>query len=499
MTKGLPKSQRAGSGGFLQRLVLENVRAFKDLDLDFRLDDGNTRKWTYLMGLNGNGKSTVLRSIALVTAGSEALAGLLLTPDEWIRNGSSSARISAELVTAEGEERRVSLELHRGDTIRAVYSRNESTLDLLDKALAHANRSYLTIGYGVHRRAAPKDRPTNSSRFSNPRAQSVATLFSSDAFLQPIEAWAMDLDYRSNGGLSMVATTLNRLLPGIKFLKIDKERRQLIFRTPDGSIPFDQLSDGYQDVATWSGDLLARITDTFADRRNPLTARGLLLIDEVGLHLHPRWQRQLSDFLEALLPNFQMVVTTHSPLTAHQADKGELFVVDRPDSKGPSVLESFPGAPRKLLLHQFLMTPAFGLGTGDSLSVQELKDEYRTLRQNRRTSPANKQRLVELGSSLEDLPSYSNPSTHDTELVKLLRNIRTDLGRGANAPQVATHSEPNLELGVTAGTRRRTAKTTASTHANAPMRGRASKPATASKAAAPKTLKQAKPTGPDSK
>jgi AAA domain, putative AbiEii toxin, Type IV TA system len=430
-----PVSGSAGPGGFLRRLVLENVRAFKHVDLDFRQTDGEIRKWTYLMGLNGNGKSTILRSIALVTAGSEALAELLLAPDDWIRFGAKSARISAELVTADGEMRPISLELHRGDTIRTVYSRNEGTLDLLDRALTHTDRSYLTIGYGVHRRAAPKSDLAKSNRFSNPRAQSVATLFSSEALLQPIESWAMNLDYRDNGSLRVVQTTLNRLLPGIKFKKIDKDKRELLFQTPDGPTPFSQLSDGYQDVATWFGDLLSRITDTFADRKDPLSARGLLLIDEVGLHLHPRWQRQLSEFLTTLLPNFQIVVTTHSPLTAHQADEGELFVVDRPNGKGPSVLVEFPGAARTLQLHQFLLTPAFGLETGDSFRVHEMKLEYRELRRSPQSVPDQRKRLAEISKTLEDLPNYSNAANQDTELVTLLRDIRADLGSGKSGAQ----------------------------------------------------------------
>ena len=67
-------------------------------------------------------------------------------------------------------------------------------------------------------------------------------------------------------------------------------------------------------VAAWIGDLLYRITETFEDYRAPLEARGLLLVDEIGLHLHPSWQRQLLDYISRKLPNFQRVVTTHSPM-----------------------------------------------------------------------------------------------------------------------------------------------------------------------------------------
>lgn len=97
----------------------------------------------------------------------------------------------------------------------------------------------------------------------------------------------------------------------------------MIFKTPEGEVPLDDLSDGYQNVAVWVGDLLYRITSTFGDYKSPLKARGVLLIDEIDLHLHTKWQRSLLSFLKNKLPNFQLIVTTHSPMVAQQADDGD--------------------------------------------------------------------------------------------------------------------------------------------------------------------------------
>ena len=65
---------------FLTQLNLQNVRCFKSLEIDFDLEGGNNRKWTVILGENGTGKSTVLRSMALLLAGSEALLDLLDKP-----------------------------------------------------------------------------------------------------------------------------------------------------------------------------------------------------------------------------------------------------------------------------------------------------------------------------------------------------------------------------------------------------------------------------------
>jgi hypothetical protein len=208
----------------------------------------------------------------------------------------------------------------------------------------------------------------------------VATLFSGDATLMSVEQWAMDLDYRrGERGLAVVRRSLDSMMPGVQFDRVDKRSRQLRFKTPDGKLPLSQLSDGYQSMAAWCGDILYRISETFADYINPLTARGILLLDEIDLHLHPLWQRQLVKFLAQTLPNFQIIATTHSPITAHQAGRGELFVLKRPSKSAAAELVSYEGAPNELLLQQIIQSPMFGVQTLDSVKVSELRDELRKL------------------------------------------------------------------------------------------------------------------------
>lgn len=415
---------------FLQRITLENVRSIEQLELPFTQPDGKTRKWTLLLGENGSGKSTILRSIALILAGSEALPELLGKPDTWIRFKKQECAIHADLITAEGEERAIDLRLKRGDTIRDIFARNKETLDSLDRAISHAARNYMTIGYGVSRRLSSEKSlaSVKGDLFRHPRSQCVATLFSPDASLNPLEGWAMDLDYRRKGeGLKIVKSALSGLLPGIQFDKIDKERHQLLFKTPDGLVPLPLLSDGYQNVAAWCGDLLYRITETFADHKSPLKARGLLLIDEIDLHLHPLWKRQLIDFLNEKLPNFQIIATTHSALTVHQAGEGELFVLKRESPNSAPELVPYIGEPRSLLLHQLLMSPIFGLETANSRPVEKLKNEYQELKSKRGLSSVQKKRFKTLKTELSDLPEWNSVTPQEHKQTALLEKIQRAL------------------------------------------------------------------------
>jgi hypothetical protein len=415
---------------FLKRLALQDIRSIEQLELSFETDEGQVRKWTLILGENGAGKSTVLRAAALVTAGSDALPELLEQPDAWIRIGSERCSIAADLVTADGEERHISLSWTRGQSIREIFEKNRETLDRLDAALSHADRNYFTVGYGTSRRL-PGIRSSAPMRevYSHPRAARVATLFSNDAVLNPLDTWAMDLDYRRKGvGIDIIRSALGDLLPGIKLLRIDKAQRALLFETPDGPVALDQLSDGYQNAAGWCGDLLYRITETYQDYKHPLKARGLLLIDEIDLHLHPVWQRRLRQFLDEKMPNFQILATTHSPLTAQEAGAGELYFLRRPQPTAPVELEQYRGAPNRLFTHQVLMSPAFGLESVNSKRVQDMRAEYEQLKgKTAQLRPTEKRRMNMLAEQLAELPDWNRETEQERRQTALLEDIQAAL------------------------------------------------------------------------
>lgn len=408
---------------FLRRIRIKNLRSLADIELTFG-SDGRPRRWTMLLGENGCGKSTLLRAIALVTAGSDALPELIGDPQSWIRNSTPAAFIEADIETAEGQPRNLEIRFLRGENIRSFFDSNRDTLNELDRALGHNAANYLTVAYGASRRInVGRESQQRSSTFRTPRAQSVATLFSADAQLSSVESWAFDVHYRQDdAGLSVIEDALRDLLPGVIFKGIDKTRRELIFETADGRVPLEQLSDGYQNMTGWCGDLLFRITEAYGHYRDPLSARGLLLIDEIDLHLHPTWQRRLREFIDDKLPNFQIVGTTHSPLTAQQTGENELYFLRREADREVHI-HAYEGAARNLMIHQVLLSPMFGLATMDSKVVEDMKHEYRTLRDRTDLVLPERKRLVELESVLSTMPDWSRGSELDLATHDLLENV----------------------------------------------------------------------------
>lgn len=416
---------------FLRKLTLQNFKCFSKLELDFEQTPTRNRQWTLLLGENGTGKSNLLKAIALITCGSNALGEIVGSLDSWIAIGKPSCTIKACLTTKKGEERELALKIKRGDTLSRLVNSNQKALHLIDDAIDNAERNYFVVGYGASRRlvssAAGSVGYTESGRYGS-RADNIRNLFDAGATLNPLAAWIMDLDYREGkNGLAVIQEALNSFLPGISFHSIDKRQKQVLFQTNDGLVPLEQLSDGYQNMAAWIGDLLYRITETFHDHRHPLHARGLLLLDEIDLHLHPKWQRLLYDFISEKLPNFQVIATTHSALTAQQAGEGELFALRR-NTRQAVELIPFIGSPQQLLVNQLLMSPVFGLATDESREVETAKQQYTQLKaRGKNLTDSEKRELAVLSSRLvETRPQRNTPLIGDPEM-DLLQRIEASL------------------------------------------------------------------------
>jgi len=405
---------------FLRELHIRDLRSIVRADLGFTDSDGKVQPWNMVLGENGTGKSTVLRAAAMVLAGRSALPAFLNEPDSWIRNGAAQATITARIETAQRNQREVTLRLKRGASVADILEDNKQSLKLLDAALEHSPRSYFTVGYGVARRlsGAPVTDVKHPPRYAN-----VATLFSPDETLIPLESWAIDLEYRKGAqGTRVVKEALEGLLPGARFRGIHRETRSLLFDTDDGTVPLKQLSDGYQSVAAWTGDMLFRITETFGDYTRPLDARGLLLIDEIELHLHPRFQRDLRAFLQGRFENFQVLATTHSALTAQQAGEGELWVVQR-DAKTVPDVTRYEGNPERLQVQHLLLSDAFGLPTLSSPKVEE----YKRLLQKERPSAADRRRMKALAGELRVQADEGDADLR--EMRRLIRSLAEKRGR----------------------------------------------------------------------
>lgn len=322
---------------FLKNISLQNFKCHEALDIDFSTDaavKNPVRKTTFLAGENGTGKSALLQAIAMATGGSDALRYLPGFPNDYIRHGYDTAGIHATITTAQGVERTLGLTLHRDQPLPAAIHHARQSLAPMDAALRHTARSYFVAGFGSGRRVGPAyPLPVYNARFA-----AVQSIFNRDAFLRPLPQWAAELlQQHGPGAMDVVAKAINTFLPQeVRFECI--RAGQVFFNTPDGLLPLELLSNGIQQTVAWLGDLLYHVSRRFGDYKKPLTARGLLLIDEIDLHMHPAWQQQLYDFLAIGLPHFQVIATTCSALTSQSAQCEELLMLKREAGGKPLIL-----------------------------------------------------------------------------------------------------------------------------------------------------------------
>ncbi len=115
--------------------------------------------------------------------------------------------------------------------------------------------------------------------------------------------------------LSAVRTAISNFMPGFSNLKVRRKPR-LHMSIDKGGETFNvlQLSQGEKSLMALVGDIARRLAMMNPDLPNPLQGDGIVLIDELDMHLHPSWQRSVISRLTDTFPNCQFVLTTHSPL-----------------------------------------------------------------------------------------------------------------------------------------------------------------------------------------
>jgi predicted ATP-binding protein involved in virulence len=103
---------------------------------------------------------------------------------------------------------------------------------------------------------------------------------------------------------------------------------EMIIQKDENPLNINQLSSGEKTLLTLVADLARRLALANPHRKNPLLGNGVILIDEVDLHLHPRWQRAVIPQLQKTFPNCQLIVTTHSPLVLSQVSPQNVVILE---------------------------------------------------------------------------------------------------------------------------------------------------------------------------
>jgi hypothetical protein len=198
-------------------------------------------------------------------------------------------------------------------------------------------------------------------------------------------------------------------------------------KTPDGWVRLRRLGFGYQSQIAWLVDFASRMFEIYPDSPDPLAEPAVVLIDEIDLHMHPRWQRQLIGYLTDLCPNTQFIVTAHSPLVVQAAEGANIVLLRREGDH--VVIDNDPDVLRNWRVDQILTSELFGLESARPPQIEAPLKERRDLLAKPKLTSRDRKRLAELEAQIGDLPA--GESVEDRRAMELIRRAAAKLQSGA--------------------------------------------------------------------
>jgi energy-coupling factor transporter ATP-binding protein EcfA2 len=375
---------------------LRDIGPFRELDVAF------DEEATLLVGDNASGKSTILRALALGLAG--ASGDLSSAAGELLRTGTSSGSIE---ITAGRDVYRTVLRRDRGrDRVRVA---SESTSPVEAGLL-------LAVGFPALRGVSlrPPHGPAGAPVLPpNPADVLPLALGTIDERLDDVQQWVVDTYLRSTDGNVEVAApahaqlgrffqTFDALTPGVDVAldSVDRQTWQVLLATADGVLPLTQVSRGMSALLGWVGTLVKRLYEVHS--ADAPEQPGLLLIDEIDLHIHPAWQRGILPLLRQQFPQLQVIASTHSPLVVGSTQDGVVVHLDREDGQVVTTIldeQSFAG----WRSDQILTSPAFELPTTRDRHTQALLEEHARLTAGGEVDEQNRPRVEQLTQELRGL------------------------------------------------------------------------------------------------
>lgn len=315
----------------VRELTLTNYRGFAG-ERRFQLSE----RFTVIAGINGRGKSSLLDGLALLLA--RLLRALSLSAP-------SRRTISANDVHAGQAQAALAMRVFcagipvKYDIAFSLTSQRVRARGLASSVREQVRRNYgdptreddqapVAVYFTTERagyrlpRTLPADLPTGR-RLAHHGALTNRVVDYRD-FMARYQLWVR----RQSPEFAAFNRLLSVFLDGFSQVAVEENPLRLTVKKDNARISLQQLSDGERSFLALLGDLVRRLSLANPDLQDPLQGHGVVLIDELELHLHPRWQREVVEKLRASFPNIQFIATTHSPFIIQSLRPGELITLD---------------------------------------------------------------------------------------------------------------------------------------------------------------------------
>ena len=382
---------------------------------------------TIIAGVNGKGKTAILESIAL-------LSSRLLPQISPARSG--YRKITANDINNEAEETLLSFKVNcAGIPIEYTIQFDRERQKLSVTNLPSQVRREIKLAYGDPSRADdqaplvvyyttdragyrfPKALPravsTNQAMAYN-GALSNRTVDYKDFMARYLVAIEYSQEAMSNNqaiqsfgqnAVNAINSTIEAFLDGFANLRVADNPPRLLINKDNKQFDIRQLSDGERSFIALICDLGRRLSLANPELQNPLEGAGVVLIDEIELHLHPKWQLEIAEKLRTIFPNIQFIVTTHSPFILQTAREGEALTLDGDLVVDPSGKSLEEVARYVMDVEDTEYSPRVKRMRETARLYLQLVEESKTATEQRRREIQNQ--IIRLLEPFSDNPAYS--------------------------------------------------------------------------------------------
>lgn len=359
----------------ITRVRLENFRGVEELEFEVP-----TTGWKMLIGENGTGKSSILQALAIALMGREQAKRLIgrgdLDPSKLVRRGATSARIV----------------VHQAASMEPVEV--GITRQGIKYPKGSARQKAILLGFGSARwLPRPKSMAPETHDWIR-----VRNLLNPFVPLGDANRWLRGLGPRTNKFRTAegVVRALLRLADTTRLRIVDDEVRVQVQGQPrTRALTLDQLSDGYQTALAMATGIMGPLSSKWDVMRE---AEGIVLIDELDAHLHPRWKMRIVGDLRRAFPSVQFLASTHDPLCLRGLLDREILLLR--EIEGQVVSTDELPSPKNMRVDQLLTSRFFGLySTLDPETERDLERYYDLLALDTR-SPQQQAELDRLGESV---------------------------------------------------------------------------------------------------
>lgn len=336
---------------YLKHITIENFKGHAYCEL--KLKPG----FNLLIGDNGMGKTSILEaaSVALggFVAGIDDVSSKHFTVDEIrvlatpMGDGSFHRQHETPVSVAcvadiDGKECKWT---RRKSSIKASRSTVEpGNIKKIANKMAHDPEAILPVlSYQSAARTWMQKRETSENVFSTDfnrtvgyinclaEASDAKTLLNWCAKMEQVE-WQKGKKIREyesvKNALSRFMSIMNE--GEVARIQFDKQNSELSYVAGESSLPIRFLSAGYQSVIWMILDIAYRMAVLNPNlRENASNCPGIVLIDELDMHLHPKWQWKMIEALQQTFPNVQFIAATHSPILIASCRNGQLIRVEK--------------------------------------------------------------------------------------------------------------------------------------------------------------------------